>query len=103
MQKLAVVASGEGEKRELELHLVAYVPASIELRDWAWSHLHKKFWLEAAYSQTELDFEPSEEDEDEDEEELDPDNEGPAAKKATKAKPKSGPKQLAEFHAAQPN
>ena len=99
MQKLALVATGEAEKRELDLHMVAYIPASLDIRDWAWGHLHKSFWLEAVYSQSELDFEPEANDEDE---ELDPDSEDEPERKA-KPKPKSGPKQLAEYHAAQPN
>jgi hypothetical protein len=69
MVKLAIVASGEGEKRELNLLLVAYLPASIQLRDWAWTHLHSEFHAEAVYSQSEMEFsnEPAEEEEDEDE------------------------------------
>jgi hypothetical protein len=51
-----------------------------------------EFHIEAVYSQTEMDFEV-EEDEDGEEEE---------APKPAKAK-KSGPKELAEFHAKQVN
>jgi hypothetical protein len=104
MQKLALVASGEGEKRELELHLVAYIPATIEIRDWAWTHLHKSFWLEAVYSQSELDFGDGEDEDDEDGD-LDTDNEPVlgGGKKPAKARGKSGPKQLAEYHATQPD
>lgn len=98
MQKVAVVSGGEGEKRTVDLVLVAYVPASIQLRDWAWNHLHSEFHLEAVYSQSEMEFsdivEDEEESEDEDDE-LDTDNEQPAVKV------KSGPKELAEFHAKQ--
>jgi len=121
MVKLALVAAGETEKRTLDLVMVAYVPASIRLRDWAWDHLHSAFHLEAVYSQSEMDFGASEEDEDAGEEatdlegadgELDPDNEeeeppipAPASKPLTvmpRPKPrKSGPRELAAFHAAQ--
>jgi hypothetical protein len=101
MQKLAVVASGEGERRELELHLVAYIPASIDLRDWAWTHLHKSFWMEAVYSQTELDFDGAEEEE-EGEEDGDtlPLTQPPPGQRVKVMPPaaKSGPKQLAAFH-----
>ena len=97
MQKLALVAAGEAEKRTVDLLLVAYVPASIQLRDWAWEHLHSEFHLEAVYSQSEIEFtdEPEEDsdDEDSDDEELDQDHQedGPVRK--------SGPKELAKEHA----
>ena len=91
MTKLALAQAGEGEKRELNLLVVAYVPASIELRDWAWIHLHKQFHIEAVYSQTEMDFE------------VDGSGDGdeePA--KPAKAK-KSGPAELKAFHEKQVN
>ena len=72
MCKLALVAAGDGEKRTVDLLLTAYVPASIQLRNWAWDHNHKDFHMEAVYSQTEMEFtdEPAEEgDEKQDEEE----------------------------------
>jgi hypothetical protein len=68
MVKLAIVSAGEGEKREINLLLVAYVPASIQLRDWAWTHLHSQFHLEAIYSQSELSFSDLEEDDEEEDE-----------------------------------
>ena len=95
--KLALVAAGEGEKRSIHLSMTAYVPASMQLRDWAWEHLHADFHLEAVYSQSEMDFSDIQDDDegpdedDEEEAELDPDNEEPPAKK-------SGPKDLAAFH-----
>jgi hypothetical protein len=55
-QKFALVASGEGEKRTLDLTMVAYLPASIQLRDWAWENLHATFFLESVYSQSELQY-----------------------------------------------
>ncbi|MDE2102776.1 MAG: hypothetical protein KGL39_36365 [Patescibacteria group bacterium] len=66
--KLALEPAGEGEKRTIELAVTAYVPASIQLRDWAWETLHSEFGLEAVYSNSQLDFsgEPDEEEEDED-------------------------------------
>jgi hypothetical protein len=109
MVKLALVAAGEGEKRTVDLLITAYVPASIQLRDWAWDHNHQEFHLEAVYSQSELEFsdEPEEESEGEDsegdgEEELDPDNEEDGTVPMP-ARPKHGPKELADFHAKQVN
>jgi hypothetical protein len=104
--KLALVAAGEGEKRTIDLNMTAYVPASMQLRDWAWDHLHADFHLEGVYSQSEMDFsdipDDGEPEDDEDEEELDPDN-VPATVKPQRPAKKSGPKELAEFHAQQPN
>jgi len=81
-QKLALVAAGEGEKRTLDLLIVAYIPASIQLRDWAWENLHATFFMETEYSQSEMEFvseeEASDDDPDtpeDDEDDLDPDNE----------------------------
>ena len=78
-QKFALVAAGEGEKRTLDLTMVAYLPASIQLRNWAWENLHATFFLESVYSQSEMDFVSEEEaiednpdaPEDDEEEELD--------------------------------
>ena len=105
--KLALVAASEGEKRTIDLNMTAYVPASIQLRDWAWDHLHNDFHLEAVYSQSEMDFsdipdEDSEEGDEETEEDLDPDDEHeePAPMPARPAK-KTGPKELDEFHTKQ--
>ena len=64
-QKFALVAAGEGENRTLELTMVAYLPASIQLRDWAWENLHATFFLESIYSQSELDYLSEEETSDE--------------------------------------
>lgn len=101
MLKLALIAAGEGEKRTIDLSITAYVPASIQLRDWAWEHLHADFHLEAVYSQSEMDFSgpaDGEDDEDEDEEAEEP---AAVSAKAPRAPRKSGPKELAEYHAAQ--
>lgn len=72
MVKFALVPSGEGEKRTIELQCVAYAPASIQLRDWAWELNHKEFGMEAVQSQTEM-FE--DEDEPEEEEEMEAEEE----------------------------
>jgi hypothetical protein len=79
-KKLAVVAAGKGEKRTLDLNAVIYIPANVNVRDWAWEHLHGVAFLESVYSQSEMDFAdegrnsddgPEVEDEEEEEETLD--------------------------------
>lgn len=55
-QKLAVVAAGKGEKRTVDLNAVVYIPANVNVRDWAWEHLHGVAFLESVYSQSEMDF-----------------------------------------------
>ena len=106
MVKLALVAAGEGEKRSVDLLLTAYAPASIQLRDWAWDHMHAEFHIEAVCSQSELEFSvetaegESEDEEDGDEAELDPDDEHEEPTPMP-SRPKSRPKQLAEYHAKQ--
>ena len=98
--KLTLVAEGEGENRELNLHIIAYIPASIEVRDWAWTHLHKELYLEAVYSQSEMDFD-GEADEESDTgkggDDFDPDDEH----EEKPAKKKSGPAELKAFHETQ--
>lgn len=69
MLKLALEPIGEGEKRGIDLNVTAYVPASEQLRDWAWGTLHNEFGLEAAYSQSEMDYDGAEEEEEPEEEE----------------------------------
>jgi hypothetical protein len=80
LQKFHMESAGEGEKRTLDLCCVVYVPANVNLRDWAWDHLHATFYLESTYSQTEMEFTdeappPEEDDEtdptDEENEEID--------------------------------
>lgn len=65
-QKFALVSAGEGEKKTLDLSIVAYLPASIQLRDWAWDNLHSTFYLESVYSQSEIDWVGEEESTDDD-------------------------------------
>jgi hypothetical protein len=61
-------AQGDGESREVFLCFTVYCPANIQLRDWAWDHLHKTFFADFEYSQTEMDFDGEQEtDGDEDE------------------------------------
>lgn len=70
LDKFQMVSEGAGEARTLNLEFVAYVPANEKLRDWCWDHIHGDFFLEAVYSQTEMDFngEEASEEEEEDEE-----------------------------------
>ena len=106
-KSLQLAAAGVAEKRTIDLEMMAYVPASLVLHDWVYPQLHGTFFLEAVYSQSEMDFSdlPDEEDESDEQEEepdLDPDNE-PVIVKPLRPSKKSGPKDLAAFHAAQPN
>jgi Ran GTPase-activating protein (RanGAP) involved in mRNA processing and transport len=66
--------------------------------------LHQGFHLEAVYSQSEMDFSDIPDEEEGDEEE-DAEDEAPAEVPARPQRPakKSGPKDLAEFHAKQVN
>jgi hypothetical protein len=77
-------AEGEGEKRTVDLHCTAYLPANVQLRDWCWDHNHSSFFLSAEYSQSEMEFgeeqPPAESEDDEDEEPA----EGEPAEPATK-------------------
>lgn len=77
----ALVATGEGEDREVSLHAVIYMPGNIEIHQWAWDHIHMTFFADFEYSQTEMDFDGEDEeegeeleasgaDDDEDEEEI---------------------------------
>jgi hypothetical protein len=123
LTKLSLVPNREDEKREVNLELSVYIPASEQLRDWAYRMIHSEFHLEAVYSQSEMDFEDetdADSDEDDEGEELDQDNEenaglpkdqdipfdtpAPAAAKSAAKPPmpkKSGPRELAAFHATQ--
>lgn len=72
LKKFQLEVVGEGEKRELNLLFVAYVPANITLRDYAWEHLHSTFFLESTYSQSEMVFGEQEPEDEEDEDESQP-------------------------------
>jgi hypothetical protein len=122
--KLYLASTGEEDKKEVNLHLVAYMPFSKAMMEWASIHLHKDFHLEAVYSNTEMDFAPSDdaelEDDTDDEENAGVEDDIPeetpppaAAKKSASAKPlpmpkakpggKSGPKDLKNYHETQIN
>lgn len=117
--KFYLASTGEEDKKEVNLHLVAYMPFSKEMMEWAAIHLHKDFHLEAVYSNSEMEFGDEDPDDDSDEEgDLDPDNEenaglakdddipvetpAPTAAKPPMPRPaKNGPKDLAAYHASQ--
>ena len=121
--KLYLAATGEEDKKEVNLHLVAYMPFSKGMMEWASIHLHKDFHLEAVYSNSEMEFGEAEPDGDEeDEKEDDPvtasqpvtssqedipfETPSPAAAKGPVVMPKrakSGPKDLAAYHKTQIN
>ena len=112
LMKLYLATVGEGEKKEVNLHMAIYVPFTKEMMEWAAIHLHKDFYIETVYSNSEskLAFATAdetefvdEEDEDdspekgEDEPELDPDAEQDIPFE-TPPTGKSGPKQLEAYH-----
>jgi hypothetical protein len=118
LMKLYLATVGEGEKKEVNLHMAIYVPFTKEMMEWAAIHLHKDFYIETVYSNSEskLAFatadetefseeEPEEsegpEEDGEEEPELDPDAEQdiPFETPSSDGKPaKSGPKELAAYH-----
>jgi hypothetical protein len=61
LDKFQLVSEGAGETRTVSLDFVAYVPANEKLRNWCWDHIHADFFLEAVYSQSEMDFKEEEE------------------------------------------
>lgn len=80
ISKLRMVASGEGEKRTLDLLLRMYMPANVQVRDWAWEHLHATLFIESTYSQSEMEFSTlSSDDGPDDDEEDDEQEESPTA------------------------
>jgi hypothetical protein len=106
LHKFAMIGEGTGEKRSVSLDFLIYLPATEELRAWEWLTIHSEFWLESVKSQGSLDLSDEAEDEDEDEEiSTGPVLTQPPPDKRIQVVPppagKSGPKQLAEYHAQQ--
>jgi hypothetical protein len=107
LHKFAMVGEGIGEKRTVTLEFLIYLPATKPLHDWEWDATHAEFFIESVKSQGSLDLsgEAAEEDEDEDEEiSSGPVLTQPPPDKRIQVVPpasKSGPKQLAEYHAQQ--
>lgn len=56
LTSFALVTTGEADKRKISLTFAMYVPANIELHQWAWDPIHKTFFAQFEYSQTEMDF-----------------------------------------------
>ena len=112
LMKLSLATVGEGEKKEVNLHMAIYVPFTKEMMEWASIHLHKDFYIETVYSNSEsklafatadetefVDEEAEDESPDEDgeeEPELDPDAEQDIPFETAPAG-KSGPKQLKAY------
>jgi hypothetical protein len=53
LMKLYLATVGEGEKKEVNLHMAVYVPFTKEMMEWAAIHLHKDFYIETVYSNSE--------------------------------------------------
>ena len=125
LMKLYLATVGEGEKKEVNLHMAIYVPFTKEMMEWAAIHLHKDFYIETVYSNSEsklafatadetefVDGEPEEgespEEDGEEEPELEDAEVDPDAQDDIPFDPpadgkpvKSGPKELAAYHAEQ--
>src|SRR6185437_8733095 len=54
IQSMRLVGEGEKDKREVTLQFVVYMPADKPLNDWAFTHLHKMFYVEAVNAQGDL-------------------------------------------------
>jgi hypothetical protein len=112
--KLYLATVGEGEKKEVNLHMAIYVPFTKEMMEWAAIHLHKDFYIETVYSNSEskLAFATADEtelvdddtedgespEEGEDEPELDPDAQDDIPFETPPPEGKSGPEKLAAYH-----
>lgn len=69
IDKCVVIATGEQSDRRVDLHITAYMPALVQLREeWLWQHLHATVYTETVYSQSEMLLKDGEDDEFEDEE-----------------------------------
>jgi hypothetical protein len=114
LMKLYLSTVGEGEKKEVNLHMAIYVPFTKEMMEWAAIHLHKDFYIETVYSnsesklafatadETELVDDDTEEDEGpeegEDEPELDPDAQDDIPFDTAPPAGKSGTRELKAYH-----
>lgn len=98
LHKFAMVAEGTGDKRAVSLDFLIYLPATEGLRIWEWDHIHETFFLESVKAQESLDL--SEEAEDE-EDESSPLVNASGRIAVVPPNKKSGPKELADYHATQ--
>lgn len=55
LDKFAVIAKGKGEDRGVDLFFIAYVTCNVGMWDWAKETLHGTTFMEAVYSQSEMD------------------------------------------------
>lgn len=55
LDKFAVIAKGKGEDRGVDLFFIAYVTCNVGMWDWAKETLHGTTFMEAVYSQSEID------------------------------------------------
>jgi hypothetical protein len=58
----SLVATGDGDARDIALIATIYVPANVTLHQWAWDHIHKTFFAQFEYSQSEIDWDAKGED-----------------------------------------
>jgi hypothetical protein len=111
----ALVCAGVKDKRTVDLAFTLYLQGTKKLMNYSWDHNHRTFWIDAEYSQSELDFKGDKADKSDDEEEEEGDDPDPTETRepvavATAPKPaagqkqiptKSGPKDLALYHQRQ--
>jgi hypothetical protein len=57
LQDFRLIGEGSEEKRRVFLEFIAYLPATVKLKDWSFDHLHSDFFCEVVPAQTELNLE----------------------------------------------
>jgi hypothetical protein len=57
LQDFRLIGEGSEEKRKVSLEFVAYLPATVKLKDWSFDHLHAEFYCEVVPAQTEMNLE----------------------------------------------
>jgi hypothetical protein len=55
LDKFVLIAKGKGEKRSVDLSFIAYVTCNVGMKDWVFEYLHGTSFMEATYSQSEID------------------------------------------------
>lgn len=74
LDKFVLIAKGKAEKRTVDLAFIAYVTCNVGMKDFVFDNLHGTTFMEAVYSQSEMDNsfmkdeEPAEDEEGEEEE-----------------------------------
>lgn len=56
LQDFKLIGEGSEEKRKVSLEFIAYLPATVKLKDWSYDHLHSDFFAEVVPAQTELNL-----------------------------------------------